>query len=359
MALRAFVLIAFLAAAGSQDAGSQNATAQSKAATRTAGGHLDLSGTYDLATLTPLQRPARFGDQLYLTREDAAAIEEEEHQRNLNPPNEGGGGDRTAPPVGGDGSTGAEGNVGGYNRFWTDRGTQVFDIDGKFRTSIVFDPANGRLPEMTPAARQAAARRRSSQQPNTGEATWLGADGPGPYDDPESRPLAERCLLGFGSTAGPPMLPVLYNNLKRIIQTEHTVMLLVEMVHDARIVRLDSEHAPPEARFWLGDSIGWWEGDTLVVDTTNFTDQPSLFSASENLHVVERFTRIAADKLLYRFTVEDHTVWTAPWSGEYAWPATADRVYEYACHEGNYALGAILRGARQLEAATGSRSSGR
>ena len=155
--------------------------------------------------------------------------------------------------------------------------------------------------------------------------------------------------MGFGSTAGPPMLSVLYNNMKRIVQTEDTVVILVEMVHDARIVRMNAEHNPPEIRSWLGDSVGHWEGDTLVVDTTNFTDNPSFGAASRNLHVVERFTRLDADTLLYRFTVDDPTVWTAPWSGEYVWPASDDRVYEYACHEANYSFGGILRGARVLE----------
>ncbi|HUP22895.1 MAG TPA: hypothetical protein VNB06_08130, partial [Thermoanaerobaculia bacterium] len=169
------------------------------------------------------------------------------------------------------------------------------------------------------------------------------------YDDPELRPLGERCLLGFGSTAGPPMLPVMYNNMKRIVHTDDTVMILAEMNHDVRVVRLDSEHEPAEIRKWMGDSIGWWDGDTLVVDTTNFREDTGLSMASKDLHVVERFTRIDADTLLYQFTVEDPSTWSQPWSGEYPWPASDDRVYEYACHEGNYALGGILRGARLLE----------
>ena len=146
------------------------------------------------------------------------------------------------------------------------------------------------------------------------------------------------------------MLPVLYNNMKRIVQTDDYVMILVEMDHDARIIRLNDEHDPPEIRKWLGDSVGHWEGDTLVVGTTNFNDTPGLSSASRNLHVIERFTRIDEETLLYHFTVDDPTIWTAPWSGEYPWRASEDRVYEYACHEANYALGNILRGARLLEA---------
>ena len=334
------------------------ATAEAQEIPRTAGGRPDLSGTYDTATLTPLERPAAFGDRLALTEEEAAAIAEGEPvalaavfgippDRNIEsaPPTE-------APPVGGDGSTGAAGAVGGYNTFWMDRGTSAFQIDGQWRTSIITDPPNGRRPPLTAEAQAARAALTGFLRPNSGTAWWLienGLDASGPYDDPEIRPLAERCLLGFGSTSGPPMLPVLYNNLKRIVQTDDHVMILVEMVHDARVIRMNAEHAPPEIRSWLGDSVGRWEDDTLVVDTTNFNDTPALSGASRNLHVVERFTRIDADRLLYQFTVDDPTVWSARWSGEYIWPATRDRVYEYACHEANYSFRGILGGARILE----------
>ena len=335
---------------------------------RTAGGRPDLSGTYDTATLTPLQRPGRFGTRGTLTAEEAALVESDPGAlRTLFSIAPGGSDERrearnlasgvaeaeqVVPPVGGDGSAGAAGNVGGYNTFWIDRGTGVFQIDGEWRTSIVTDPPDGRRPPLTDAARARAAARARFFRSNTGTAWWLDddLDAPGPYDDPEIRPLAERCLLGFGSVGGPPMLPVLYNNLKKIVQTDDHVLILVEMVHDARIVRMDQPHAPPEIRSWLGDSVGHWEGDTLVVDTINFNDTPALGGASRNLHVVERFTRIGPDTLLYRFTVDDPTVWTAPWSGEYVWPATRDRVYEYACHEANYSFRGILGGARILEA---------
>ncbi len=309
----------------------------------------DLSGTYDTSTLTPLQRPARYGDRLELTDAEAEAIARQEaaimaKQSEASDPN------REAPPEGGDGSEGAAGNVGGYNTFWIERGEGAIKIDGKWRTSIVTDPANGRRPAMTPEARREAAARARLFRANTGEAWWVKEGvAPGPYDDPEMRPLAERCLLAFGSSGGPPMLPVLYNNLKKIVQTPNTVMIYVEMVHDARIIRMNAEHAPEEVRKWLGDSVGRWEGDTLVVDTTNFNDTPALSGASRNLHVVERFSRLDENTLLYRFTVEDPTVWTKPWSGEYTWRATQDRIYEYACHEGNYSFGGILRGARLLE----------
>ncbi len=339
-------------------AGALTATAGAQEILRTASGRPDLSGTYDTATLTPLQRPVELGDRQSLTEEAAASIAQNEPvalaavfgippDRNVEsaPPS-------AAPPVGGDGSTGAAGAVGGYNTFWMDRGSSAFQVNGEWRTSIIIDPPNGRQPPLTDEAQAGRAALAGFFRPNSGTAWWLiegGLDAPGPYDDPEIRPLAERCLLGFGSTSGPPMLPVLYNNLKRIVQTDDHVMILAEMVHDARIVRMNQEHASPEVRSWLGDSVGHWEGDTLVVDTTNFTDQPALNGASGNLHVVERFTRLNDDTLLYQFTVDDPTVWTAPWTGEYVWPASNNRVYEYACHEANYSFQGILGGARILE----------
>ncbi|MBQ02084.1 MAG: hypothetical protein CL477_15545 [Acidobacteria bacterium] len=338
---------------------------------RTPSGRPDLSGSYDTATVTPLQRPREFGDRGTLTAEEVAIIasdpdglaktfnlapagSDEREAARSDEPRAGfqtGDENREAPPAGGDGSGGAAGNVGGYNTFWIDRGDAGFQIDGLYRTSIIIEPPNGRQPPRTAENRAGAAANRGSFRANDGTAWWLedNLNAPGPYDNPEQRGNAERCLMGFGSTAGPPMLSVLYNNMKRIVQTEDTVMILVEMVHDARIIRMNREHLPSEIRTWLGDSVGYWEGDTLVVDTTNFNDTPSLGGASRNLHVVERFSRIDADTLLYHFTVEDPTVWTAPWSGEYIWPASDSKVYEYACHEANYSFGGILRGARILE----------
>ena len=317
---------------------------------RTADGRPDLSGIYDIATLTPLVRPAKFADRLALTDEEAKAVAGEAEafaaaKNKASDPN------RSAPPQGGDGSEGPYGNVGGYNYLWIDNGSGAFRIDGKWRTSIITDPANGRLPEMTPEAKKRAAARAVYSRPNKGDAFWL-TEGisPGPYDDPELRPTAERCLLAFGSGGGPPMLPVLYNNLKQIVQTKDAVLIYNEMVHDVRIIRINAQHEPPEIRRWLGDSIGRWEGDTLVVDTINFNDSPALANATRNLHVVERFRRIDDKSLLYQFTVEDPTVWTKPWSGEILWPATDQLIFEYACHEGNYSFAGILRGARVLEA---------
>ena len=332
-----------------------SAAAQSGDIPRTPSGRPDLSGTYDVSTLTPMQRPTELGEKMSLTDEEAASIAAAEAQRmaERNAPSDP---NRGAPPQGGDGSAGAAGNVGGYNSFWIDRGTGAFRIGGEWRTSILIDPPNGRFPPVTEerqaafrAAREAGPPRRAQ---NDGTAYWLeaGLDAPGPYDNMEQRPYAERCILSFGSTSGPPMLPALYNNHKRIVQGGDTIMILIEMVHDARIVRMNAEHDPPEIKKWLGDSIGWWEGDTLVVETTNFMDRPAFRQGSGNMTVTERFRMQDADTLIYTFTVEDPSVWTAPFTGEYAWPRSDNQVFEYACHEANYALEGIMKGARLLEA---------
>lgn len=326
---------------------------------RTRSGHPDLSGTYDAATLTPLTRPREYGDKMFLTDDEAYQIAADA-QRQRDERNQASDPDRGAPPQGGDGSTGAAGNVGGYNTFWVDSGDSAFRVDGQWRTSIIIDPPNGQMP---PVSDEARARRRealgSGEAPvrreggdNDGTAYWLnaGLDAPGPYDNMEQRPFSERCLLSFSSTSGPPMLPALYNNLKRIVQNDDTVLINVEMVHEARIVRMNAEHDSPEIRKWLGDSIGWWEDDTLVVETTNFRDTPAFSQGSANMKVTERFRLESPDLMIYTFTVEDPTVWTAPFTGEYSWPRTENRVFEYACHEANYALEGIMKGARILEA---------
>jgi len=316
---------------------------------RTASGKPDLSGVYDTGTLTPEQRPEFFGDIKYLypwvadLLNWAAEVAYEWFEETESDP------DREAPPVGGDGNnTAGAGGVGGYNAFYIDIGKQASRIDGKVRTSIIYDPPNGRRP---PTLEGVSARMGDIYQSfiheNTGTATWLDHEGPGPFDGPESLAPSERCLISFASTV--PTLPSLYNNYKRIVQTEDYVMILQEMVHDARIIRLNSEHSDPKNRSWLGDSIGHWEGDTLVVKTKNFKSISGLGGADENLQVEERFSLTEDGDLLYDFTVVDDTVWTAPWSGEYIWTKSQSKVYEYACHEGNYAMGNILRGARLLE----------
>jgi hypothetical protein len=329
-------------------------------------GHPDLQGTYDLATMTPLERWP--GDPPFLTKERAEALQRAEAERraksaggdeSLSP-------DRPPPPVGGDTSTPKSffealekrggGAVGGYDRFWLNQGSAYTVVGGQIRTSIVVDPPDGRLPLENEVARKRLATARASPsstfEERQGGTRQAGTSGlPGAFDNPEQRPLSERCLLGFGSTSGPPALPdYFYNDLHQIVQTSDSVMILTEMVHDARIVRMNAQHLPKSIRRWMGDSVGHWEGDTLVVDTTNFNDKTHFSGSTENLHVIERFTRIDDKTLLYRFTVEDPDTWDRPWTGEYIWPATDKPMYEYACHEGNYALAGILRGARRQEA---------
>ena len=317
---------------------------------RMANGKPDLSGVYDAGTVTPVDRPAQFGDNLYLSPEEAKKMEETSQQfwQAADKKSENAA-ERTAPPKGGDGDNRfGGGGVGGYNAFWIDPGSEAVMVDGKFRTSIIHEPKNGRRPPMTKEGMARMADNFSSfAHQNSGQATWLDHPGPGPFDNPEDLALAERCLLGF--SGGPPMLPSLYNNYLRVMQTDTHVVILAEMVHDARIVRIDSEHGPEEMKRWLGDSIAHWDGDTLVVETRNFRNETGLNGGDENLLITERFSRAKNGNLNYHFRVEDPTAWTAPWAGEYEWRDTDSRVFEYACHEGNYAMGNILRGARLLE----------
>jgi hypothetical protein len=342
------VVVSLMAMPLSGQAAKPVATGAKSAIPRTADGKPDLQGTYDVATLTPVERTAN--SALVLTDEQAAKLEKDVAARKdyQAAPIKA---DRVAPPVGGDGSAGAAGNVGGYNSFWIDSGSHYSVVDGRKRGSIVIDPPDGRIPQVKPEARQRLARNVRPTSDQSAREDDPGFEGNGAYDDPERRPLGERCLMGFGSTSGPPVLPnYFYNNLHQIVQTADSVMILTEMVHDARIVRMNSQHLPPAIRKWMGDSIGYWEGDTLVVETTNFTDKTRYRGSTQNLHVVERFTRTGPSTLLYRFTIEDPDTWTTPWTGEYTWPATNEKIYEYACHEGNYAMGNILRGARLKEA---------
>jgi hypothetical protein len=302
-----------------------------------------------------LNAPAVYTKEEARKREVAAAQRRADGDKSLAP-------DRTAPPKGGDGSVGPAGNVGGYNTGWLDPGSTFTVVDGQIRSSIIIDPPDGRAPGMTAEAIQRAtanrARPTSDQQENTNDPGLEKA--PGAYDDPERRPLGERCLLGFGSTSGPPALPdYFYNNLHQIVQTPDAVMILTEMVHDARIIRMNPQHLPKNIQLWMGDSVGHWEGKTLVVDTTNFTNKTRFRGSTENLHVVERFTRVDDRTLLYRFTVDDPDTWMRSWTGEYAWPATDGHIYEYACHEGNYALTNILKGARERDGAPAAAKSGR
>src|SRR5262245_28877564 len=345
MRYRLQTLAAVLAIGSLAPLGAQSA----RVVPRMADGQPDLQGTYDLGTITPMERQA--GSPLVLTDEQAAAGEKrqaQQYSRGYAPI----AGDRAAPPKGGDGTPGPYGNVGGYNNFWLDPGSAYTVVDGRKRASLLIDPPNGRVPPLTAAARERNSRARvlftSDSRANEDDP---GFEGPEAYNDPEQRPLGERCLVGFSSTARPPILPTyFYNNLHQIVQTPGQILILTEMVHDARVIRMNDRHLPSTIRKWLGDSIGKWEGDTLVVDTTNFTDHTRFRGATENLHVVERFTRTGPKTLLYRFTIDDPTTWDRTWTGEYPWVATDEKLYEYACHEGNYALANMLSGARAKEA---------
>jgi hypothetical protein len=304
---------------------------------RTADGRPDLQGTWTNATLTPLERaentPLSLPVEEVQRREQAFRDRVAQLAEDSDP-------DRPAPPKGGDGSTGAAGNVGGYNNFWIDPGDRIAVVNGEYRSSLLTVPANGRVPATTPEARQRAAQRLAARK------------GMGQYDHPELRPLAERCLMSFGSNAGPPMLPnYFYNNNYQFVQTADALMILVEMVHDVRIVRIGENlrHPPAHIRSWMGDSIGRWEGDTLVVETTNFHPLQVFRGASENLKVVERFARTGPDTILYKFEIDDPTTFTEKWGGEVPFNRTDDLIYEYACHEGNYALANVLSGERNRE----------
>jgi hypothetical protein len=321
---------------------------------RTPDGHPDFQGNWSNATITPFER-LRADTPLVMT-EEAARDEEARTQAAVDArEKDAGNPDRDAPPVGGvkNTSPNAEptylervwqagaGSVGGYNTFWVDPGDKVLRVDGQPRSSILVDPPNGRVPAYTPAAqariaKAAAARRAAGDQ----------------YDHPELRPLAERCITSFGNNAGPPMLPnYFYNNNYTIVQSKDTVILLTEMVHDARVVRINGTHPPAAMRKWFGDSIGHWEGDTLVIETTNFYPLSGFRNSWENLKVTEWLSRKDARTLNYRFTVEDPTTFTAPFTGELVFNAMApgEMVYEYACHEANYGLEGVLSGARAAE----------
>lgn len=317
---------------------------------RTASGKPDLSGVYDTATLTPTERPQWLGEVEYLypwfangLNKVIGVVSQWAISNESDP-------DREAPPVGGDGNnTAGAGGVGGYNLFWVDPGSALGTIEGNVPTSLIYDPPNGRYPPVREGVRDSLGDiYQSFIHENTGTASWLAHDGPGPFDGPESLAPSERCLISFAATV--PTIPSLYNNYKRIVQTEDYVMILQEMVHDARIIRIGGEHTDSVNRTWLGDSVGRWEGDVLVVETKNFKAISGLPGADENLHVTERFSMMEDGNLYYDFTVNDETVWEEDWSGRYVWRAEPDsKVYEYACHEGNYAMGNILRGARLLE----------
>lgn len=298
---------------------------------RTLDGHPDLQGIWTSATLTRLERADEHGDRRALTAEEARKIEgaEAEYVENAAKPSD----LNKANPDCTNFQFGC-----GYNNFWIDRGSRVITVDGEKRSSILIEPANGKVPALKPERQKQLAAVRATR---------------GASDGPETRTLSDRCLLAFGSSSGPPMLPVLYNNHYQIVQNKDTVVILVEMIHDARIIRLNGQHAPKSMRKWMGDSVGHWEGDTLVVETTHFHEQQSFRGSTPSMKVTERFTRTGANELLYRFTVEDPDAFTAPFTGELPFYSTDEAIYEYACHEGNYALPGILAGEREKEKAEG------
>jgi hypothetical protein len=281
-------------------------TAKPKA-TRAPDGHPDLQGTWDFAQLTPFERPGAFAGKSSLSDEEAEEFAQQRIE-NGNKDNRGGGAAADVERA--------------YNDFWWDFGKRIAK-----QTSLVVDPPDGRVPPLTPEAQKRAADRR------------------GKYDNPEERPLAERCVLGFNS--GPPMIPSAYNNNMQLVQTHDHVVILNEMIHSARIIPLDGRpHAPANIRSLTGDSVGHWEGDTLVVDTTNFSQEAGFRGASTKMHLVERFTRLDKDALRYEFTVDDPATWTAKWSASIPMTRTDELIYEYACHESNYGLEGVLKGAR-------------
>ena len=284
---------------------------------RTADGQPDLQGIWNNGTITPMERPADLAGKEFFTEAEALAYEKQVVERTNR--------DQRTP--------GTEQDVSrAYNDAWWDSGTKVVRT---LRTSMVTDPPDGRIPALTPEAQKAQrARFEAIRRPAAG---------------PEDRGLAERCLM-FPND-GPPMTPYVYNNNFRIVQTKDTVAIYVELIHDVRIIPLDTRpHLPSTIRRWFGDSRGHWEGNTLVVDTTNFTDKTSFRGSDSNLHVVERFTRIDPDTILYQFEIDDPTAFTKPWKAELTMVADPGPIYEYACHEGNYGMRNLLRGARAQEA---------
>ena len=301
-------------------------SAQSKAwkMPRTADGHPDLQGVWNNSTRTPVERPAEFAGKATLPDAEAKVWEQKEHQawEELDGTSEG--------PL--HKTKGSEG-TGAYNVLFYDMGSGLARVDGVKRTSLVIDPPDGKIPPVVPQARE---RNRA--------AAAASANG----GNVKERGLSERCI--FVSMVGPPMLPTLYNNNYQIVQTPDAVMILAEEIHDVRIVRMNAPHAPENVRQWLGDSIGRWEGDTLVVETTNFTDQTRFRGSTRDLKVTERFTRVDANTIGYKATIEDPSTWTKPWTIELPFAAAPGPIYEYACHEGNYAIEDILAGARKAEA---------
>jgi hypothetical protein len=306
------------------------ANAQSKyQPAKNAFGQPDIAGVWSNATTTPFERPVEFGTRLALTEEEAGRVQgTAENYRAA--------GDVSTDP--GAGAPTDRNTNAGYNRFWTDPGTAVMRVKGEPRSSMITTTANGRVP---PRKAGAPVFNPRAAQPSEFSASA------GRSDDPESRGLSERCVF-MQTTAGPVLRPVLYNNNYRIVQGRDSVAIMVEMIHDTRIVRIGGKHRNDGVRQWMGDSVGRYEGNTLVVETINYHPEQQFYGASGQLKVTERFTRVSKDRLLYRFSIEDPAVWEQPWGGEYEMSASPG-IYEYACHEGNHGLYGILAGARAEE----------
>jgi hypothetical protein len=303
-------------------------------------GDPDLQGVWDFGTMTPLERPEDQADKAFLTEEEAAAASAAVADRiaRESEPSEIG---RGALAVG---DTNAAGR---YNEFWLERATNVV---GDRRTSLIIDPPNGRLPPLTPEGEASQQLGNYWTDVPLGPPVRVKGAGSG-VDNPEERGLSERCLIGFNT--GPPMMPGAYNNNMQLFQTPDTVVIYNEMVHDARIVSLDGRsHVPEHIRQWMGDARGHWDGDILVVETTNFTDKTGSFDPNQNtaigsgltLHLTERFRRLDEDTLLYEYTVNDPTTFTQPFTVALPMRRSDNPMYEYACHEGNRGLEVILSG---------------
>lgn len=291
-------------------------------------GQPDLRGIWDFRTITPLQRPEELGDKAFLTEEEAASLEQEVVARNVRLANRAAERTSVADQV----DRREDGSPGFYNNFWLDGGTATV---GTRRTSLIIDPPNGRLPALSTSGQQRADARETYREEHPAD-SWL------------DRTTSDRCLLGFN--AGPPISPGGYNQNLQIFQTPDHVVLLTEMVHTTRIVPLDGrDRLSDDIRQWSGDSRGRWEGDTLIVETSNFNDGRRWRNTTSDLRLVERFTRVDADTLEYEYTVTDPDTWTAPWTASIPLRRTDVPMYEYACHEGNHSMEGILAGHRADE----------
>ena len=299
-------------------------------APRTAWGQPDLRGIWDFRTITPLQRPESLAEQEFLTEEEAANLEQEVLDRNADLANRPALRTEVTQSV----DRGADGAPGFYNNFWLDRGTRAV---GTRRTSLIIDPPNGRIPDLTASGQRTADARRAYRQEHPAD-SWV------------DRSAYDRCILGFN--AGPPITPGGYNQNLHLFQTPDHVVLVTEMVHTVRVVPLDGRPTLTDgSRQWSGDSRGHWEGDTLVVETSNFDDQRGWRGSTTNMKLVERYTRVDADTLDYEFTVIDPETWTSSWTASIPMRRSLNPMYEYACHEGNHSMDGILAGRRAEERA--------